>query len=81
VDDRLAVAKDMMLEMLRADLRDPPSAVIGSVDRSAAELLAANARALADALLAELHNVPAPSGGPVASPPGSDSPPAVQECY
>jgi hypothetical protein len=28
----------------------------------------------ADALIAELHNVPAPSGGPVASPPGSDSP-------
>jgi hypothetical protein len=33
----------------------------------------------ADALLDELNEVPAPSGGPVASPPGSDSPPAVQD--
>jgi hypothetical protein len=28
----------------------------------------------ADALIAELAKVPAPSGGPVAPPPGSDSP-------
>jgi hypothetical protein len=35
----------------------------------------------ADALIAELHNVPAPSGGPVASPPGSDSPPTVQDVH
>jgi hypothetical protein len=72
VDDRTHMAA-MALQALLTNGEQPER------DEDPFMTLTYAAARYADALIAELHKVPAPSGGPVASPPGSDSPPTVQD--
>jgi hypothetical protein len=71
VDDRMTLAGMAMQGLLG----NPHAAGNGAL------YLGEFAVQCADALIAELHKVPAPPSGPVASPPGSDSPPAVQDVH